>query len=195
MACTPAITADLASSTTFYNWLNSQHSIADPLMVSTRTQTAADVASLTRVATDLQAYSDCLTSLTGSVSKINTENSNKRAQITELTSSINDIRLDVQIAQDRALLTRHPEMSRSYYESILPIGRPMSHYTVPILIGISTFLLSLSFFMLLNIFSVDARLLIPISTSAAKSSYLTSFWMMTGVAVILFGLVIYAYTK
>jgi hypothetical protein len=195
MACTPAITADLASSATFYTWLNSQHAIADPLMASTRTQTAADVASLSRVAADLQAHNDCLTSLTGSVSAINTENSTKRATITSLTSEINDIRLDVQIAQDRALLTRHPEMSRSYYESILPIGRPMAHYTVPILIGISTFLLSLSFFMLLNIFSVDARLLIPMASSAAKNSYATPFWMMAGVAAILFGLVIYAYTK
>jgi len=195
MACTPAITANLATSSTFYTWLNSQHSIADPLMASTYTQTAADVVTLTGVATALQAHSDCLTSLTGSVSSINSENARKRAQITALAQSINNQKLDTQISQDRALLTRHPEMSRSYYEGILPIGRPMGHYTVPILIGISTFLLSLSFFMLINIFNLDARLLMPISSSSGSKSYVTPFWMMTGVAVILFALLIYAYTK
>jgi PP-loop superfamily ATP-utilizing enzyme len=150
MACTPAILANLETSAKFFNWLDSQRDIADPLMETTRTLTSTETARLDGIASTLNMYKACLSELGRSVSSINTENSRKNEEITRLNESINKRQLDVQISQDRALMARHPEMSRSYYESILPIGRPMSHYTVPILIGISTFLLSLSFFMFLN---------------------------------------------
>ena len=186
MACTPAILADLGSSETFYRWLNAQKSAVP----------GANEATLTTIATSLQRYSDCLSQQIGSTSTvaIETENSLKRTKITELNASINERKHDIQVSQDRALLVRHPEMSRSYYESILPIGRPMSHYTVPILIGISTFLLSLSFFMILSMLRIDARLLMPMASSA-RTPYATPFWMMTGVAVILLGLTVYAFTR
>jgi hypothetical protein len=186
MACTPAILADLASSDIFYRWLNTQQAAVS----------GANAATLTTIAATLQAYSNCLIERTGSTSTpaIETENALKRTKIMELTTTINQRQHDVQVSQDRALLVRHPEMSRSYYESILPIGRPLSHYTIPILVGISTFLLSLSFFMLLSMIKVDARLLVPIMSSA-RTPYSTPFWMMSGVAVILLGLIIYAFTR
>ena len=196
MSCTNSIIADLATSDTFYAKLASQRAIADPLMDSTRTQTPEDITTLTGVATNLQAISYCLQSLNSSTSTINTDNARKTEKITELTNSINKRKLDIQISQDRALLARHPEMSRSYYESILPIGRPMSHHTVPILIGISTFLLSLSFFIFLSIFNIDARVYIPsFASSTSQSGSATPFWIMTFIAAILLGLVIYKYNS
>lgn len=196
MACTPAILADLATPDTFYRWLNSQHTIADPLLLSPNTVTPANTITLQGVLSSLQVYSDCLTQQSNSASNINSDNSLKRAKITELQGNIKSATDDLQVSQDRALLVRHPEMSRSYYEGILPIGRPMAHYTVPILIGISTFLLSLSFFMLLSILRVDARLLVPmLSYSFNRLGSNNPFLMMTGLAVILLGLTIYAFNR
>jgi hypothetical protein len=196
MACTPAILADLETSDTFYRWLNGQHAIADPLMLSSNTISPADTITLQGVQASLQAHSNCLTEKNSSTSNVNSDNSLKRTTITELQNNIKSATNDLQVSQDRALLVRHPEMSRSYYESILPIGRPMAHYTVPILIGVSTFLLSLSFFMLLSIMKIDARILVAAqSYSSSRSSYTTPFWMMSGVAVILLGLTIYAFTR
>ena len=199
-ACTPAIRSDLQSSDTFFAWLNSQSAIANPLMASTYTITPADTTTLTAVQTNLKAHSDCLTQLGGSVTSINTGNSVKRTKITELQQQIKDRALDVQISQDRALLVRHPEMSRSYYEGLLRLGRPMSHYSVPILIGISTFLLSLSLFMFLSILRIDSRLFISIPaylyhSSSMSSQYSTPFWIMTGISTVLLGLTIYAFTR
>jgi hypothetical protein len=138
-----------------------------------------------------------LTQKNASVTSTNTDNASKRSQILALEQTIKDRVLDVQISQDRALLVRHPEMSRSYYDGILSIGRPMAHYSVPILIGISTFLLSISLFIFLGFFNFDSRILfyVPVMNTAYSSKYNMPFWIMSGIAVILLGLTIYAFTK
>ena len=196
-ACTQDIMINLQSQDTFFNWLSSQHTIADPLLQSSHVLTAADTTTLTTVKTTLQRYSDCLTQKNTSVKSTNTENASKRSQILALEQTIKDRVLDVQISQDRALLVRHPEMSRSYYDGILSIGRPMAHYSVPILIGISTFLLSISLFIFLGLFNFDSRVLlyVPVMNATSSSKYNMLFWTMSGIIVILLGLTIYAFTK
>jgi len=196
-ACTPAIMADLTTSDIFFGWLNGLHATADPLMLSSYTLTPADTITLSTVQTSLQAHSDCLTQLTGSANSVNSANSGKRTQITQLANTLKERQLDVQISQDRALLVRHPEMSRSYYEGILPIGRPLGHYSVPILVGIATFLLSISLFMLLNLFKIDSRLVVPMPSMNSRVQLYNNrpFWMMSGVAIVLLGITIYAFNK
>ena len=116
------------------------------------------------------------------------------AKITTLNKEIKDAVNDLEISQDRALLVRHPEMSRSYYEGILPIGRPIAHYTVPVLIGVSTFLLSLSFFMLLNIFRVDSIITVP-RMSQSNTAESRQILIMRVVIIVLLALTIYAFIK
>jgi len=185
-ACTSAIDSNLNSSANFYSWLESQRALTS----------STDNTVLTGVKNTLKAYSDCLDDKTRYLTGVNTDNSAKRTTIVGLNTKIKETALDVQISQDRALLVRHPEMSRSYYEGIIQLGRPMKYHSVPILIGISTFILSLSFFMLLSILQLDARILVPMMFEKNETSkFNTPFWMMTGVSVILFGLVVYAFTK
>jgi len=190
---------NLQNSTAFFNWLSGQHAVADPLLLSSHVVTPADTITLTGIQTALQKYSDCLTYQNGRVTTTNTNNATKRSQIQALQKTISDRTLDVQISQDRALLARHPNLSRSYYEGVISIGRPMGHFTVPVLTGISTFLLSLSFFMLLNLLRLDSRLVfsVPafISHHVGSNGFGTPFWIMTGVSVILLGLTIYAFNK
>ena len=197
-ACTQDIMINLQSQDTFFNWLSSQRAIADPLLQSSRVLSADDTAVLTGVKTTLQQYSDCLTEKNSLVSSTNSRNSLKRSQILALEQSVKDRILDVEISQDRALLVRHPEMSRSYYDSILSIGRPMAHYSVPILIIISTFLLSISLFIVLGFLNLNSRVLmyVPIGNNSSSGSMGgILFWIMSIIAVILLGLTIYAFTK
>jgi hypothetical protein len=116
------------------------------------------------------------------------------AKITTLNKEIKDAVNDLEISQDRALLVRHPEMSRSYYEGILKIGRPISHYTVPILIGVSTFFLSLSFFILLSMFRINSVITVP-SMGTLNTSESSQVWIMRVVIIILLALTIYAFIK
>jgi hypothetical protein len=179
--------SDLATTTTFYSWLGGQQRLVE---------TATTQEAITAVGNTLDAYKTCLNRLIGSASTSVSTNSNLLQDIVTLNKKVQQSVLDVQISQDRALLVRHPELSRSYYDGMLSLGRPMSHYSVPILIGISTFLLSISMFMFLNILRVDSRLtlLVPAFVQASNG-FSSPFWIMTGIAVILLGLTIYAFTK
>lgn len=196
-ACTQDIMINLQSQDTFFNWLSSQHTIADPLLQSSYVLSATDTTTLTGVKTTLERYSACLAEKNGSVSNINNRNALKRSQILGLEQTIKDRVLDVQISQDRALLVRHPELSRSYYDGLLSIGRPMAHYSVPFLIVISTFLLSITLFIFLGFLNINSRILmyIPLSNTVSGQKYSMSFWIISGIAVILLGLTIYAFTK
>ena len=196
-ACTPDIMTNLQSESTFFFFIISHGMIADPLLQSSHVLTPEDITTLTVIQKIFQQYKACLIEKKTLVSSTNTGNASKRSQILALEQTIKDRVLDVQISQDRALLVRHPEMSRSYYDGILSIGRPMAHYSVPILIGISTFLLSISLFIFLGLLNFDSRILlyVPIMNATSSSKYSMQFWIMSGIAVILLGLTIYAFTK
>jgi len=187
MACTPQIQRDLATTTSFYNWLGGQQR----LVTAATTRNA-----ITEVESTLTAYTACLNRLIGSSSTSASTNSNLLQTIVNLNKKVQQAVLDLQISQDRALLVRHPELSRSYYDGVLSLGRPMGHYTVPILIGISTFLLSLSIFIFLNLLRIDSRLILLVPALGARLNGTSSpFWIMSIIAVILLGLTIYAFTK
>ena len=196
-ACTADIMINLQSEYDFYSFIMTQGIIVDPLIQSSHVLTAEDRTILAGIQTIFQRYKACLIEKKTLVSSTNTGNASKRSQILALEQTIKDRVLDVQISQDRALLVRHPEMSRSYYDGILSIGRPMAHYSVPILIGISTFLLSISLFIFLGLLNFDSRILlyVPIMNATSSSKYSMQFWIMSGIAVILLGLTIYAFTK
>jgi hypothetical protein len=177
MACTPAILSNLETYNKFYTWLSGQRNSYNNNTITT-----------------LEAYSNCLAEKIKELSSSNSNNTYKITKITTLNKEIKDAVNDLEISQDRALLVRHPEMSRSYYEGILPIGRPISHYTVPILIGVSTFFLSLSFFMLLSMFRIDSVITIPnMGTLNASESRQVS--IMRIVIIVLLALTIYAFIK
>jgi hypothetical protein len=177
MACTQEILDNLQTHTTFYNWLGKQRNSYDDRTISS-----------------LRAYSACLNEKIYATGNTNKSSTYKMAKITTLNKEIKDAVNDLEISQDRALLVRHPEMSRSYYEGILPIGRPIAHYTVPVLIGVSTFLLSLSFFMLLNIFRVDSIITIP-RFSQSTTSQSSQILIMRIIIIVLLALTIYAFIK
>jgi hypothetical protein len=177
MACTSEILSNLETYNKFFTWLSSQRSSYDDSTLNT-----------------LRAYSACLSEKINEVSSSNSTNMYKMAKITTLNKEIKDAVNDLEISQDRALLVRHPEMSRSYYEGILKIGRPISHYTVPILIGVSTFFLSLSFFILLSMFRINSVITVP-SMGTLNTSESSQVWIMRVVIIILLALTIYAFIK
>jgi flagellar basal body-associated protein FliL len=177
MACTPEILSNLETYNKFFTWLSGKRSSYDDSTLDS-----------------LRAYSGCLNEKINEVSSSNSSNTYKMAKITTLNKEIKDAVNDLEISQDRALLVRHPEMSRSYYEGILPIGRPIAHYTVPILIGVSTFFLSLSFFMLLSMFRIDSVITVP-RMSQSSTSESRQLWIMRVVIIVLLALTIYAFIK
>jgi hypothetical protein len=136
------------------------------------------------------------TALNAKLQEAGSANTDLIKSIASLQTDLKNTTNDIKITQDRALLVRHPELSSSYYDGFLSIGRPIKQSTVPILIAIATFLFCLSFFVLLKILRVDARLIVSIPAMFLKGAGLpTPLAFMTFTSIVLLGLTIYAFTK
>ena len=205
--CTPLILNILQNTTPnpFYIWLNLQHSNLDPL-INLPTLTNTQTSTLNAINTETTNVLKCLTDINNSISAINTENALTRTAIATQKKELLSRDDDIKISKDRALLVRHPELSRSYYEGWFSLNRPIHQLSVPILIGGAVFLICISLFMMLNFVNINTvfTVLIPKTHEFARdrygkpyysSQFGSPFIMMSGISVILFILTIYAFTK
>lgn len=197
-ACTPAIKANIDTSEKFYAWLKSQRAIADPILSKGGGLSPADQTVLINVQKELQGHSNCLEQVNNYIGPMNTENAELRSSNAALQAQLKADTQTLQIAQDRLLLVRHPELSTSYYEGILSLGRPMRHYTVPVLVGISAFLFCMAFLLFLNLIRFDLRVILWIPEKIFKSTYEPfkhPFYMLLVVCIGLLIYTIYTVTK
>lgn len=94
----------------------------------------------------------------GTMNPIANQINDLMTQKMELSTTLYEQKMkDISVAKDRAILVDTPEASRSFYDSFLPIYRPLQYYTIPILIAISLFLFSVGFFYLLAILGIYIR--------------------------------------
>ena len=72
------------------------------------------------------------------------------AELNRLKAEIKQAQEDLKIAEERVATLRNPESKKSYYESLLPINRPLAQVTIVILLAIGIFFFILSFFIIIN---------------------------------------------
>jgi hypothetical protein len=204
MSCNLLIDADFKDPASFQAWRGSQSAAINQIANSVTT-TQTDYNNLVNIATNINNHLKCI--------KEKYDNANNVANvIAELQSKIDDVqklieerKKDVSVAHDRALLVRSPEISRSYYDGWFPIDRPLKHYTIPVLISFSIFLLTLSLFYLLVFLGIHTRFIIKLP-DFDRSGYHGSpvintisgnrpFWAMIIISIVLLGLTIYGFTK
>jgi hypothetical protein len=94
---------------------------------------------------------------TGGTNSIANEINDLMTQKMDFPIKYNQKMKDISVARDRTILMERPEASRSFYDSFLPIYRPLQYYTIPILIAISLFLFSMGLFYLLAIVGIQIR--------------------------------------
>jgi len=82
---------------------------------------------------------------------------NPASGVTESNAALNTIKTkikqaqeDLRIAEERVATLRNPESKKSYYESLLPINRPLAQFTIVILLGVGIFFFVLSFLIIIN---------------------------------------------
>ena len=83
------------------------------------------------------------------------------AELNRLKAEIKQAQQDLKIAEERVATLRNPESNKSYYESLLPINRPLTHITIVIILGISIFFFVLSFLIIINNLGFDLTLTTP----------------------------------
>jgi hypothetical protein len=182
--CTPNILSNINSQVAFNTWSSAQStSINSP---------TATVTTVKAVENALTSYQFCLQSEITSLSNSSTTIAELQNTITKTNAEITSAKNDVEIAKDRAKSVVHPEQVSSYYESWFPINRPLKHYTIPLLIGTSLFLLSVTFFLTLSFMGVSFNMRLP-TMGSGNESYGTPFKIVAGLAILFFALMLYAF--
>jgi hypothetical protein len=204
MSCTPAITADLQNTDTFARWVSNINTQVGTI-VAKQDPTIDDINTLTNIiAPDVKAHQDCISSLNIDAVGVSTDVANLTNSIALLKEVIVHREGDVAVTHDRAAMARNPELTRGYYDGWFPISRPLKHYTIPLLISLSLFLFSLSFFFLLSLFGLNVELSTYIPkvsegtafTYGSKTLYTsTPFIVLSGVSILLLALTIYGFTR
>ena len=191
----------VATDDSFYSWLMLQTKIADMSAFTINSSSTPDniqraFTAITSTNANLTAVKDCLTT---PAPRAETQEAGLVSKIDTAQKNLVKLNNDIEIAQDRALLVRHPELSRSYYEGILPIERPMKQSSIPVLIGVSMFLFSISFFMLLGAMNIRMETVLTLPTFMTGSPEYRQlgkpFFILLGISIILFALTIYAFTR
>ena len=115
-----------------------QSSIA--ALQSATTTSAANDAILARVKTSLAEVNTCvdtqiskLSNASGNIAKLNED-------ILSATDKLHQAGKDIQVAKDRVGYIRHPERNTSNYESWFPIDRPISIFSMILLVCLTLFL-------------------------------------------------------
>jgi len=197
--CDPSIKKHIANTTNFSEWV-SQVTAKITTVSGIQNPTIDDINSLTILAQEIKDHQDCITESTNSGGDYSTVTT----MLNDTNGAIEKRSHDVAISFDRAQTARNPERNRGYYDGWFPISRPLKHYTIPILIGVSLFLFSLSLFYLLSLFGFNMAFMIslppvitgPLNSYGNKSLYTSKpFLIMTGIAVVLLGLTIYGFAK
>lgn len=156
------------------------------------------------IAIDVNNHLNCVNQMGTNSGTLATEVAMMQSSMDDLDAAIKEREHDVQITHDRAAMARNPEMTRSYYDGWFPLSRPMKHYSVPILIGISIFLASLALFLFLALLGLNIDFIVYVPSihvgsleNYGSASLFSSkpFLIMTGVSIVLLALTIYGFAR
>jgi len=204
-ACTATIQNDISDQPSFDTWVASINARLTAIGNSV-TPTAAMLDEINNtIMPSIAAHSSCILSQETDAGSLTNDITQITAANEILNSTIKQRKNDVAIAHDRAVISRNPALTRSYYDSWLPIGRPLKHYTIPLLIGIGLFFFSLSFFYLLNLFGLETQIGVKIprlrepgttwSYGVLSLFKATPFRVMAVLSAILLGTTVYGFAK
>lgn len=140
----------------------------------------------------ITSFKNCLKSEINKLESSSTLIASDQAQIESIDEEIKEAQNDVAIAKDRALTARNSDHVSSYYESWFPINRPLKHYTIPLLIGLSIFMISFVILLLFSSAGVGFTMYVPMMQTTS-ASFGFPFKIMATLAVLFFGLMIYAF--
>jgi hypothetical protein len=199
--CTPSIEKDLVDLPTFQAWKDRQTTAINNI-TNNVIPTKNDYDNLVLIGANVNAYYNCVEHKNSDASNVQTNIATLQSTLDDLETTIEERTKDVGVAADRAALTRSPELTRSNYDGWFPIGRPFKHYTVPVLLGLSLFLATMTLFYFLSVVGIHTNFIVHLPQTYSRYGRThvgvvgnRPFWMMTGVAIILLTLTIYGFTK
>jgi len=170
----------ITDETAFFDWLNTgDRTCPTPQQVNTAIQqgTTSNAASTASGGSNSVYYND--------------------KHLSDLTKRLEQRTLDVKIAHDRAIMASRPELTASYYDGWFPLNRPINNGSVPILIGVATFLFTISIMLLLEVIgiTVGVSAFVPYIAFGRPGEFTTPFRRMAAVALIFFVIILYLFFR
>lgn len=197
--CTDAIVRVFADGRSYDTWKTPLAGELDSLApLDNSTATVAQLSRIGELQGVARSHKACLTELRNQVGSVATTLSSLQTSVTTLDKTIQQRKLDVQVAKDRAALALNPDLNRSYYDGWFPLERPLKHMTYPILIGVSLFFMTIAFFLLLTLLGMEFELNLTVPSGSATggtSQFTPAFWVMGAIATTLLGLSIYGLAR
>ena len=125
-----------------------------------------------------------------------TEVSTSNQHLKNMKTTLQQRKLDVEVAKDRAAMVKRPEMTASYYDGWFPLNRPLKIMSVPILIGFATLFFVFSILMLLELFGLKIRAIFENDYTMnyfSENKFGKPFWIMSLFAGTFLALTVYLY--
>jgi len=173
------------STSGYFNAWKSDTSTAITSYQGKATTTQADDDKMLQLEKDMLDASLCLSTAINGLSTTSSDIADLNQQILQKSTELSQAEEDIAVAKDRVAQIRHPERNTSYYESWFPIDRPVSIFSLILIICITIFL---TVFLVLLVFSfagMDLILYIAQSYNQASPTmtfimgqFTVSFWIL-----------------
>ena len=186
----------LSSSSSIGTWKTQIQDKISALQAAT-TKSAANDAILAQVNASLAAVKTCVDTEVSNLSNASGHIAQLNLEILDATEKFNQSEKDIQVAKDRVGYIRHPERNTSNYASWFPIDRPISIFSMILLICLTLFLGTFLMLLVLSFAGINLLIFSPGGEEnpiiAMILEQLTfSFWVML---IILVSVVIYFTSK
>jgi len=160
--------------------------------MSTQINAATTTGIVDNLQTQLKSYTSCLESNIINLQSSSTTIAILQGSLASVAKEIEEAKNDLSIAKDRVASIKDPERVASYYESWFPMYRPLKHNTIPLLIGLSIFMFVIAVLLVFSYAGISFKLFLPV-IGGNNASYGTPFMLVSGLALLFFALMLYAF--
>jgi peptidoglycan hydrolase-like protein with peptidoglycan-binding domain len=178
-------TSLLASGTNNFSTWKSNTSAAITSYQAKGSTTQAEDDTLLVLEKDMLDASLCLTNAIAGLNSTTTSIADLNQQILQKSKELSQAEEDIGIAKDRVGYLRHPERNTSSYESWFPIDRPISTFSLILILCITLFLGVFLILLALSYSGFNLTLFVDPSYGAANpilqfimSQFTASFWLL-----------------
>lgn len=180
----PIDCTSLLEGSNFSTWKEATSAAITTYQAKTTTTQAEDDEMIT-LEKDMLDASICLSSAIHTLSSASSDIADLNQQILDKSIEGAQAENDIAIAKDRVGYVRHPERNTSPYESWFPIHRPISVFSLIVIMCISIFMGTFLILLVLSYFGINLSLYTEQSTgslspmmSAILGQFTASFWIL-----------------
>lgn len=168
----------------FTGWKNAT-SAAITTYQALNSTTQAQTEEMLQLDKDMLDASLCISKSIDSLSSTSSSISELNEQILKRSAELSQAEEDITIAKDRVANIRHPERNTSNYEGWFPIDRPISIFSLIVIMCISIFMGVFLFLVMLSFGGIDITMIIKSFSigenpmvSAVLEQFTLSFWIL-----------------